>query len=181
MDRGVNTIANYAGIGPLATTYEQWRADLRANRRDPKSILVLTTFRATKALMGKGPKYRRSSLPAQLLYRFFTEFILGMELRPKTSVGGGLTIYHGYGLVIHDHCTIGTNVTLRNGVTIGQSVPGGGVPVIGDGVIIGANATIIGDISIGSGSIIGAGAVVVKSVPANSVSVGNPSRIIRMI
>ncbi|WP_198289375.1 DapH/DapD/GlmU-related protein [Rhodococcus sp. AW25M09] len=108
-----------------------------------------------------------------------TEFILGLEIRPKTRIGGGLTIFHGYGLVVHDHCIIGDNVTLRNGVTIGQANPGGGVPTIGDRVQIGANASIIGQISVGTNSVIGAGSVVVKNVPANCVAAGNPARIIR--
>ena len=161
--------------------YRQWRADIRANSRDPKAIFVMTTLRFTKLLMGNGPSYRKVSIPAQLAYRFMTEFILGLEIRPKTRVGGGLTIFHGYGLVVHDHCIIGDNVTLRNGVTIGQASPGGGVPIIGDKVQIGANSSIIGKISVGANSIIGAGSVVVKDIPANCVAAGNPARVIRQI
>lgn len=65
------------------------------------------------------------------------------------------------------------------GVVIGRR--GQKFPVIGDNVYIAANATVIGDVHIGNNVIIGAGSVVVKDIPDNSVVVGNPARIIRMI
>jgi putative colanic acid biosynthesis acetyltransferase WcaB len=129
--------------------------------------------------MGSKTRPRKSSIPLVVAYRFLTEFALGIELRPKTTIGAGLTIYHGTGLVVNDHARLGKNVTLRNGVTIGHKVPSGGSPVIGDGVEIGASALIIGDITIGDGAIIGAGSVVVKSVAPFTSVAGNPARKIR--
>lgn len=101
---------------------------------------------------------------------------MGVELRPKTLVGPGLTIYHGFGLVVNDHAKIGAGVTLRNGVVIGNKVTDGACPTIDDGVQVGANAVILGDVRIGAGAKIGAGAVVVRDVLAGSVVVGNPAR-----
>ena len=120
-------------------------------------------------------------MPAMVFYRFITEFGLGMELRPKTRVGAGLRIYHGFGLVVNDHAVIGDDVVLRNGVTIGHKNPGEGAPVIGDRVQIGAGAILIGNITIGSDSIVGAGSVVTKSVPPFSVVAGNPAKVISVL
>ena len=154
------------------------RSDWRANRRDPKALFVVTGLRITQALMGSKPKPRFFSWPAIILYRFGTEFLLGMELRPKTTIGPGLTIFHGYGLVVNDHAVIGQNVVLRNGVTIGHQTPGGGAPVLGDGVELGAGAILIGNIRIGNNCTVGAGSVVTKSMPPNSVVAGNPARVL---
>jgi acetyltransferase-like isoleucine patch superfamily enzyme len=51
---------------------------------------------------------------------------------------------------------------------------------IGNNVRIGSNATIL-PVTVGDNSIIGAGCVVTKDVPPNSVVVGNPSRIVKII
>lgn len=55
------------------------------------------------------------------------------------------------------------------------------IPVIGDNVTLGANVCIIGGITIGNNVVIGAGSVVVDSLPDNVVAVGNPARIIKRI
>lgn len=163
----------------LATLGALVRADWRANPRDAKSRLVLLAFRLAQLAMGspdEGMRFR-AVLPVAL-YRAWTEGLLGMELRPRTRVGGGLTIYHGFGIVVNDHVVIGAGVTLRNGVTIGNRRPGGDCPVIGDGVEFGAGAIVIGDLDVGTGARIGAGAVVLRSVPAFRSAVGNPARLL---
>ena len=151
-------------------------SDRVANPRDPKSQIVLFWFRVCNYLLTREfVGLRFLGLAASVPYRFFTEFLLGLELRPKTNVGESLTIYHGFGLVINDHAIIGNRVTLRNGVTIGHARIGGSSPVIEDDVVVGAGAIIIGEITVGKGATIGAGAVVVKDVPADATVVGNPA------
>lgn len=109
------------------------------------------------------------------MYRIMTEIFLGLELRPKTRIGPGLAIHHGFGLVLNDGAWIGSGVTLRHGVTIGHSEIGGRCPVIMDHVDIGSNSILIGDITIGAAATIGAGAVVVKNVGRGRTVVGNPA------
>lgn len=157
------------------------RSDWDSNPRDPKALFILTGFRLCKLALGDGPKRRLVFYPLEMMYRFFTEFVLGVELRPKTKIGGGLHLYHGTGLVVNDGAVIGCDVTLRNGVTIGHQVPGQGCPVLEDGVQVGANAVIIGDIRIGRESIIGAGAVVTRTFPPRAVIAGNPARLLRLL
>ncbi len=172
MAKSAEEIALRRGWSKLADAI---RADWVANHRDPKARSILIGFRICQALMGDLDSPRVISVPAVVIYRLATEWMLGLELRPKTAIGPGLMIHHAYGLVVNDHASIGAGVTLRHGITIGHSRPGGASPVIHDGVDIGAGAIILGDITIGIGSIIGAGAVVLKSVPPNSVAVGNPA------
>lgn len=110
------------------------------------------------------------------MYRFATEFILGIELRPKTRVGPGLTIFHGTGLVVNDRALIGTGVVLRNGVVIGHKRPEQHAPFLRDFVDIGTTALIVGAVTIGRGASVGAGAVVVRDVREGDTVVGNPAR-----
>jgi len=46
---------------------------------------------------------------------------------------------------------------------------------------IGSNVTILAGVTVGENAIVGAGAVITKNVPDNVVVVGNPARIIRTI
>lgn len=109
-----------------------------------------------------------------------------LDLPWQTSIGGGLLIVHGWGLVVNKHAVIGKNVTLLHGVTIGRrdKIDNNGTrstefPTIEDNVWIGPHAIIVGGITIGNGSIIGGGAFVNETVPPNSVVSGNPSKIIK--
>ncbi|WP_442972552.1 serine O-acetyltransferase [Rhodococcus sp. JS3073] len=155
------------------------KSDMQANRRNPKIQGVLFLLRICQVLMGSREKPRPLSVPFVVAYRVLTEFFLGIEVPPKTTVGPGLCVYHGFGLVINDHCVIGRNATIRNGVTIGNRKEGGPVPRIGNGVEIGAGAIILGDITLGDGCRVGAGAVVLTSVAEGETVVGNPARPMR--
>jgi len=119
--------------------------------------------------------------PLLTLYVLLVHWLMGIELDCKTTVGPGLALQHGVGLVVHQHAVIGSGCTLRNGVTIGERPPREGVPVLGDGVDVGVNAVILGPVTLGKGSVVGAGAVVIRSVDSGSVIAGNPARLIRRI
>jgi len=106
---------------------------------------------------------------------------MGIELDYKTTVGPGLSLQHGVGLVVHQGVLIGEGCTLRNGVTIGERPPREGVPSLGDRVDVGVNAVILGPITIGNAVIIGAGSVVIRDVEPGSVMAGSPARLIRRI
>lgn len=109
------------------------------------------------------------------LARFFT----GIEIHPAATIGQGLFIDHGMGVVIGETSIVGDNVTLYQGVTLGGTGKEKGKrhPNIGDNVVIGTGAKVLGNITIGDNSYIGANAVVLKDVPANSTVVGVPGRI----
>ena len=50
---------------------------------------------------------------------------------------------------------------------------------IGNNVFIGANSVLLPGIKIGDNVVIGAGSIVSKNIPSNSVSVGNPCKVIK--
>jgi serine O-acetyltransferase len=107
--------------------------------------------------------------------------LTGVEIHPGSTIGPGLFIDHGMGVVIGETAEIGVDVTLYHGVTLGGTSleKGKRHPTLGDRVVVGAGAKILGPIKIGNDSRIGANAVVVQSVPENSVVVGVPGQIVR--
>jgi len=102
----------------------------------------------------------------------------GIEIHPGATIGHGLFIDHGAGVVIGETCEIGEDVLIYHGVTLGGTgkVTGKRHPTIHDRAIIGAGAIILGNITIGAGAKIGAGAVVIKDVPENGTVVSEPAR-----
>lgn len=118
--------------------------------------------------------------------RFFSNWgrsWTGIEIHPGATIGKGLFIDHGMGVVIGETAIIGDDCLLYHGVTLGAS--GKHVestrrhPKIGNRCTIGANALVLGDIELGDACVVGANAVVVKSAPAHSTLVGMPAKIIK--
>lgn len=109
----------------------------------------------------------------------FSRLVTGIEIHPAASIGRGLFIDHGMGVVIGETSVIGDSVLLYQGVTLGGTglMKGKRHPTLGNNVVIGAGAKVLGNITIGDNSYIGANAVVIKDVPANSTIVGVPGRI----
>ncbi len=118
----------------------------------------------------------------RLLARFISHmgrFFTGIEIHPGANIGRKLFIDHGMGVVIGETATVGDNVTIYHGVTLGgTSLERNHVrhPQVGDDVIIGSGAQLLGPISIGKGAKIGSNAVVVKDVDAHQTMVGIPAR-----
>jgi len=109
--------------------------------------------------------------------RFFT----GIEIHPGATIGKGLFIDHGMGVVIGETAEVGDNVTLYHGVTLGGTGKDKGKrhPTVGNNVIIGSGAKVLGPINIGDNVKIGANAAVLHHIPANSTAVGIPAKVVR--
>ncbi len=154
--------------------------------RDPaaRSILeILLSYPGLHAVWGHRIAHWLWTHKLKLLGRWFSHLVrqlTGIEIHPGASIGPGLFIDHGMGVVIGETAEIGADVTLYHGVTLGGTSlqKGKRHPTLGDRVVIGAGAKVLGAITIGADSRIGANAVVVKPVPSNSVVVGVPGQII---
>lgn len=112
-----------------------------------------------------------------LLFRV-VETLTGVSFTKETVIGPGLRIHHFGNIFLHSQVRMGAGCTLRQGVTIGNKVEYGPVPVIEDNVEFGAYAQVLGDIRIGQGARIGAMSVVLQDVPPGHTAVGIPARII---
>ncbi|MCP1101223.1 serine O-acetyltransferase [Aequitasia blattaphilus] len=105
----------------------------------------------------------------------------GIEIHPGATIGKGLFIDHGSGVIIGETAVVGDNVTLYQGVTLGGTGKEKGKrhPTLEDNVMVSAGAKILGSFTIGENSKIGAGSVVLKAVPPNCTVVGVPGRIVK--
>ena len=109
-------------------------------------------------------------------------FLTGIEIHPGATIGEGLFIDHGTGIVIGETAEIGRNVTLYQGVTLGGTGKEKGKrhPTIGNNVVVASGAKVLGSFTVGDHAKIGAGSVVLRPVPAHATVVGIPGRIVMM-
>lgn len=105
----------------------------------------------------------------------------GIEIHPGATIGKGLFIDHGSGVIIGETAILGDNITLYQGVTLGGTGKEQGKrhPTLEDNVMVSAGAKVLGSFTIGENSKIGAGSVVLEEVPPNCTVVGVPGRIVR--
>lgn len=110
-------------------------------------------------------------------------FLTGIEIHPGATIGRGLFIDHGMGVVIGETAEIGDDVTIYHGVTLGGTGKDTGKrhPTIGNNVIIGSGAKVLGPINIGNNVKIGANSVVLKDIADNKTAVGIPAKVIEKV
>lgn len=144
-----------------------YRADPAARSVDEvllryPSIAAVIPYRIAHELYREG---------APIVARTLTEIAhqrTGIDIHPGARIGGGLFIDHGTGVVVGETSTLGENVHLHQGVTLGGGEPvhdGRRHPRIGDGVVIHPGAVLLGGIDVGDGSVIGANVVLRQDVP----------------
>ncbi len=104
----------------------------------------------------------------------------GFQIPVGTCIGKGFYIGHFGTVVINKGAKIGENCNIAHNVTIGQTNRGRlqGCPTIGNKVWIGTGSVIVGKITIGDNVLIAPNSYVNRDIPANSLVIGNPSKII---
>ncbi len=110
----------------------------------------------------------------------FSRWLTGIEIHPGATIGRGVFIDHGMGVVIGETAIIGDYCLIYQGVTLGGTGKETGKrhPTLGENVVVGAGAKVLGNLLIGSNVRIGAGSVVLRDVPADCTVVGIPGRIV---
>lgn len=119
--------------------------------------------------------YRHKRFFIARLISQISRFLTGIEIHPGATIGKGLFIDHGMGVVIGETSEIGDNVTIYHGVTLGgtgKDKEKKRHPTVKDGVVIGAGAKILGPIELCEGCRVGANTVVLKDVPMGATVVG---------
>ena len=137
---------------------------------------ALMMYRASHALHERGHKHAA---------RFVSQsarFLTGIEIHPGATIGRGLFIDHGSGVVIGETAIIGDNCTIYQGVTLGGTGKDIGKrhPTLGNNVMVGSGAKVLGPFRVGDNARIAANAVVLREVPEGATVVGVPGRIVRL-
>ncbi|WP_374665662.1 serine O-acetyltransferase [Ramlibacter sp.] len=112
----------------------------------------------------------------------FSRWLTGIEIHPGATIGDGVFIDHGMGVVIGETAEIGDGCTIYQGVTLGGTSLYKGTkrhPTLGRNVVVSAGAKVLGGFTVGDGAKVGSNAVVIKPVPAGATAVGIPARIIQ--
>lgn len=138
-------------------------------------VHALVWHRCAHRLWAGGHKFAARALS------WFARLVTNIDIHPGATIGERLFIDHGAGVVIGETATIGDDVTMYHGVTLGGTSWSAGKrhPTVEDGVLIGAGAKILGPITVGPRARIGANSVVIEDVPPEMTVVGIPGRVVR--
>ena len=150
-----------------------------------RTLRVIIAIRLCQTIASSN-KIIRLTLPFfRLIHRISTHWA-ALDFPWQTSIGTGISITHGWGLVVNAGSIIGNNVTLFHGVTLGrrdqisnEGLRLTGYPVLEDEVWVGPHAVIVGGIVIGRGSRVAGGAFITRDIPPYSIVVGNPAKIVK--
>jgi serine O-acetyltransferase len=175
----------------LMRVVSEIRRDIASAReRDPSArgvgaAQLLATWPGIQALLAHRVAHALEQAGVPALPRaiaFAARAVTGIEIHPSASIGNGLFIDHGSGVVIGETASIGNDVTLYQGVTLGGTgfSTGKRHPTVEDNVTIGSGAKLLGPITVGHGAKIGANSVVVSDVPENATVVGVPGHPVRV-
>jgi serine O-acetyltransferase len=148
---------------------------------------IMLSYPSIEAVATHRVAHKLYELAVPLIPRIMSERAhsrTGIDIHPGAKIGKSFFIDHGTGVVIGETCSIGKNVIIYQGVTLGatspfdkQGNPRKGQkrhPDIEDDVIIYANATILGGRTvIGKGAVIGGNTWVIESVPAGTTVSAN--------
>lgn len=168
--------------------FRQLKEDIALiKERDPaarSSFEIFMTYPSLKALRS----YRRANWFYR--HRMFTAARIisqharnrtGIEIHPGATIGKGLFIDHGMGVVIGETAVIGDNCLIYQGATLGGTGKDKGKrhPTLGDNVLVGAGAKVLGPFKVGSNVKIAANAVVLNAIPDDCTAVGVPARVVK--
>jgi serine O-acetyltransferase len=95
-------------------------------------------------------------------------------------MGQGVYLCASSGVVIGETATVGNDVSILHGVTLGGTgkETGDRHPKIDAGVILQDSATVLGNINVGEGAVVTAKAIVTKPVPPLAIVSGVPGRVL---
>lgn len=161
---------------------EAFRQRDPAARSNAEIVLLYSGFHARLAHRASHALFQNGHPMAARAVSQGAKFFTGIEIHPGATIGRGLVIDHGSGVVIGETAEIGDNCTIYQGVTLGGTGKDEGKrhPTLGDNVMVGSGAKILGPVKIGNNVKVAAGAVVLTELPDHSTAVGIPAKVVRV-
>jgi serine O-acetyltransferase len=174
------------GLDVMARWWTLAGEDLRALSGKPLRPVNLVANLAVRAPWRAALMWRAAQACMQRSWQkplglWLTDRILsscGAELQPSCTIGPGVIISETVGVVVGGEVVAGRSLVLHGGVTLGDRVPYGGQPRLGDDVVVGAGACVLGPVTIGDRVVIAPHSVVLADVPSDSSVAGAPARVV---
>ena len=153
-----------------------------AARTKLEVFLLYPSIHARLAHMISHFLYKKNLLFLARLISQIARFLTGIEIHPGATLGAGILIDHGMGVVIGETAELGDRITIYHGTTLGGTgkEKGRRHPTVGNNVVIGAGSKVLGNIKIGSNSKVGANSVVLDDVPEGATVVGIPGKVVKI-
>ncbi|MBR2345905.1 MAG: serine acetyltransferase [Lentisphaeria bacterium] len=143
---------------------------------------IILSYPGVKAIAIQRLAHVLYRLDVPLIPRMMTEYAhsaTGIDIHPGATLGVGVFIDHGTGVVIGETAVVGDNVRIYQGVTLGAgNFPKNACgmlikglkrhPTVGSNVTIYSGASVLGDITIGDNSVIGGNVWLTESLPAGT-------------
>ena len=124
--------------------------------RDPaiKSNMEVFLYPSFKAILHYRVAHKLYKKGHYVMARWISQRAVrktGIEIHPGATIGKGLFIDHGSGVIIGETAELGDNITLYQGVTLGGTGKEQGKrhPTLGDNVMVSAGAKVLGSFKIG--------------------------------
>ena len=167
---------------------DDFKADIESvKQRDPaakNTLEIVLTYSGLHAVAAYRVSHyfykKRLYLTARVISQI-ARALTGIEIHPGATIGKGLFIDHGMGVVIGETTEIGDNCLIYQGVTLGGTGKDKGKrhPTLGNNVMVGSGARVLGPFRVGNNVKIAANAVVLAAIPDNCTAVGVPARVVR--
>lgn len=163
----------------VSATIPDWQREKPRRFWDP-SRKLLKTIRQYQKWREKKGLFPLVVCKICVFRHHFWSVVCGADIPLNCKIGGGLSIPHPNGIVIHPAAEIGINCLIHQQVTIGTKRDGK-LPTIKGHVDIGAGAKILGGITLHEHALVGANAVVTRDVQSYEVVAGIPAKVVKKI
>jgi serine O-acetyltransferase len=181
--KSISTLSSSLGFAVLKSLIADFKIIFD---RDPAArnwLEVLFCYPGFQALVMHRPAHILYKLGLPFVPRFISHiarFLTGVEIHPGATIGQGVFIDHGMGVVIGETAIVGNYALIYQGVTLGGTGKESGKrhPTLGENVVIGTGAKVLGNIQLGNNVRVGAGSVVLRDVPSDCTVVGVPGRVV---
>ena len=141
-------------------------------------ILFYKGFRALQSHRVANWLWNNQRHTLALFFQSRASEVYGVDIHPAASIGDGVMIDHGTGVVIGETAVVEDNVSIFAGVVLGGTGKerGDRHPKIREGVLLSSASIILGNVEVGKYAKVAAGSVVLENVKEHITVAGIPAK-----
>ena len=141
-------------------------------------LLFYKGFRALQSHRVANWLWNQERQTLALFFQSRASEVYGVDIHPAASIGDGVMIDHGSGVVIGETAIIEDNVSIFAGVVLGGTGKerGNRHPKIREGVLLSSACIVLGNVEVGRFAKVAAGSVVLEDVEEHVTVAGIPAK-----